>query len=263
MLKFSKLAALAVLGLIVTGPAHADDTKTVATVNGVAIPESRVDLRVEAAAHQGQTDSPDLRKAIREDLINLEVISQQAAKKGLDKSADVVQELELARESVLVNAYFKDYVKNHPIGEDALKQEYDSLKAHLGNKEYKVAHILVETEAEAKKIEAELKKKKASFEKLAKKNSKDPGSAANGGELGWNSPANFVTPFADAVVSLKKGEISAPVQSQFGWHIIKLEDVRNLKVPPFEQVKPNLIRRMQQQAIQKEILNLRANAKIE
>ena len=261
MLKFSKLATFAVLGLIMASPAYADNT--VATVNGIAIPESRVDLRVEAAAHQGRTDSPDLRKAIREDLINLEVISQAAAKKGLDKSADVIQELELAHESVLVNAYFKDFVKNHPISEDALKKEYDDLKSHLGNKEYKVAHILVKTEAEAKKIEKELMKKGADFAKIAKEKSLDPGSAKDGGELGWNAPANFVPPFASAVKSLRKGEISAPVQSQFGWHIIKLEGERNLKVPPFAQLKPNLMRRMQQQAIQKEILDLRANAKIE
>ena len=260
MLKFSKLAAFAVLGLIVASPAYAD--KTAATVNGVAIPESRVDLRVDAAVHQGQTDSPELRKAIREDLINLEVISQEATKKGLDKSEDVIQGLELARESVLVNAYFKDFIKNHPISEDELKKEYDGLKARLGNKEYKVAHILVKTEAEAKKIEKELMNKKADFAKIAKEKSLDPGSAKDGGELGWNAPANFVPPFADAVLSLSKGEISAPVQSKFGWHIIKLEGVRDLKVPPFAQLKPNLMRRMQQQAIQKEILDLRSKAQI-
>jgi peptidyl-prolyl cis-trans isomerase C len=263
MLKFSKLAAVAVLGLIVTGPAQADDAKAVATVNGVAIPESRVNLSVEAAAHRGQADSPDLRKAVRENLINLEVISQAATKKGLDKSDDVAEELTLARENVLVNAYFKDFIQNHPISEDALKKEYADLKEHLGNKEYKVAHILVKTEKEAQNIRDELVKKKASFAKLAKQDSQDPGSAENGGELGWNVPANFVAPFADAVQSLSKGEISAPVQTQFGWHIIKLEGVRTLKVPPFEQVKPNLIRRLQQQAIQKEILDLRGKAKIE
>jgi len=262
MLKFSKLAAVAVLGLIVTAPVYADDSKTVATVNGVTIPESRVDLRVAAATHQGQTDSQDLRKAIREDLINLEVISQAATKKGLNKSDDVIQELTLARESVLVNAYFKDFIQNHPISEDELKKEYDTLKEHLGNKEYKVAHILVKTEKEAQKIREQLTKKKADFAKLAKKDSQDPGSAENGGELGWNVPANFVPQFGDAVMSLSKGEISAPVQTKFGWHIIKLEGVRTLKVPSFDKVKPNLIRRLQQQAIQKQILDLRSKAKI-
>jgi peptidyl-prolyl cis-trans isomerase C len=260
MLKFSKLAAVAVLGLIVTAPAHA--ASKVATVNGVAIPELRVDLRVEAATHQGRADSPQLRKAIREDLINLEVISQAATKKGLNRSDKVTQELALARESVLVNAYFKDFIQNHPISEADLKKEYASLKAHLGNKEYKVAHILVKTEKEAQKILDELVKKKASFSKLAKKDSQDPGSAENGGELGWNVPSNFVPQFADAVMSLSKGEISAPTQTKFGWHIIKLEGVRTLKVPAFDKVKPNLIRRLQQQAIQKKILELRSKAKI-
>lgn len=262
MLKFSRIAALAVLGLAVAGSAQADSSTAVATVNGVTIPESRVDLTVNAATERGQTDSPQLRKAIRERLINLEVISQQATKKGLDKSADVIQELELARENVLVNAYFKDYIQNHPIGEDDLKKTYDNLKKHFGAKEYKVAHILVKTKAEAQKIEAELKRG-ASFSKLAKKDSKDPGSAENGGELGWSSPVNFVKPFADAVVKLHKGQISAPVQSQFGWHIIKMEGERNMKVPSFNQLKPRLIRHLQQQAIGEEILNLRAKAKIE
>lgn len=262
MLKLSKLAAIAIVGAIVSAPVFAAD-QSVATVNGVTIPQERMDLRLQAAARQGQEDSPGLRKAIREDLINLEVISQAATKKGLDKEADVVQELDLAKQSVLVGAYIKDYLKNHPISEDALKQEYEKLKARIGDKEYRVAHILVSSEKEAKSIEAQLKKNHNSFAKLAKEKSKDPGSAEHGGDLGWNPPSNFVKPFADAVLTLKKGQISAPVQSQFGWHIIKLEDERDLKVPPFEQVKPNMMRHLQQEAVQKLILDMRTNAKVE
>jgi len=261
-MKISRLAAVAVLAAAMASPVFADDTTAAATVNGVAIPQARVDLRVQAAARQGQADTPELRKAIRDDLINLELVSQEAAKKGLDKSPDVVQELELSRESVLFGAFIQDYVKNHPISEDMLKQEYDKLKAHLGSREYKVAHILVSTEDEAKAIEAQLKKK-GNFAKIAKEKSKDAGSGAEGGELGWNVPSNFVQPFADAVVKLHKGQISEPVQSQFGWHIIKLEDVRDLKVPPLEQVKPNLVRRLQQEGLQKALAELRANAKIQ
>lgn len=260
MLKLSKFAALAIAGAIVTGQAYAAGSAA-ATVNGVAIPQERVDLRVAVAARQGQADSPQLRKAVREDLINLEVMSQAATKKGLGKQADVQQEMELAKQSILTKAYVQDYIKNHPISEDALKQEYSSLKAHVGNKEYKVAHILVKTEEEAKAIEAQLKKK-ASFAKLAKSKSQDPGSAEHGGELGWNPPSNFVKPFADAVLTLKKGQISAPVQSPFGWHVIKLEDERALKVPTYEELKPNLMRRLQQQAVQKLILDMRAKATI-
>ncbi|MDD5384798.1 MAG: peptidylprolyl isomerase [Gallionella sp.] len=261
MLKTGKFAALAILGALAINPAFAED-KSAALVNGVSIPQARIDLRVKAAASQGQADSPELRKAIRDDMINLEVMAQEAVKAGLDKNADVVQQVELAKQSVLVGAFVQDYAKNHPISEDQLKQEYDKLKTKLGNKEYNARHILVETEAEAKDIIAQLGKK-AKFEKLAAK-SKDTGSATQGGSLGWAVPGNFVPEFANALLNLKKGEYTkAPVQSQFGWHIIKLDDTRDLKVPPFEEVKPQLQQRLQQQSIKKAIDELRAKAKIE
>lgn len=261
MLKTGKFAALAILGALAINPAFAED-KSAALVNGVSIPQARIDLRVKATVAQGQADSPELRKAIRDDMINLEVMAQEAVKTGLDKNADVVQQVELAKQSVLVGAFVQDYVKNHPISEDQLKQEYDKLKTKLGNKEYNTRHILVETEAEAKDIIAQLGKK-AKFEKLAAK-SKDTGSAAQGGSLGWAVPSNFVPEFANALLNLKKGEYTKePVQSQFGWHVIKLDDTRELKVPSFEEVKPQLQQRLQQQSIKKAIDELRAKAKIE
>ena len=203
-----------------------------------------------------------MRKAIRDDLINLEVISQAATKNGLDKQPEIAQQLELARQSVLAGAFVQDYAKNHPIGDDVLKQEYEALKKRVGNKEYKLSHILVETEDEAKKVEAELKKG-AKFAKVAKAHSKDPGSKDNGGDLGWAVPSNFVQPFGEAVLKLNKGQISAPVQTQYGWHVIKLEDTRELKVPTFEEMKPNLEKRKQQETIQKTIEEMRSKAKIE
>ena len=261
MLKTGKFAVLAILGALAINPAFAED-KSAALVNGVSIPQARIDLRVKAAAAQGQADSPELRKAIRDDMINIEVMTQEAVKAGLDKNAEVVQQVELARQQVLVGAFVQDYAKNHPIGEDQLKQEYDKLKAKLGSKEYNTRHILVETEAEAKDIIAQLGKK-AKFEKLAAK-SKDAGSAAQGGSLGWAIPGNFVPEFANALLNLKKGEYAKePVQSQFGWHVIKLDDTRDLKVPQFEEVKPQLQQRLQQQSIKKAIDELRAKAKIE
>jgi len=257
----AKFAALAILGALAATPAFADG-KSAAMVNGVSIPQSRVDMHIKAAEAQGQPDSPDLRKAIREEMINREVIAQEAVKLGLDKQPDAVQQLEIARQSVLVGAFLQDYAKKNPIGEDLLKQEYDKLKARLGNKEYNARHILVETEAEAKDIIAQLGKK-TKFEKLAKK-SKDAGSAEQGGSLGWAVPSNFVPPFANALTALKKGEYTKePVQSQFGWHVIKLDDVRDLRVPPFEELKPQLQQRLQQQTVQKVITELRAKAKIE
>lgn len=261
MLKTSKFAALAILGALAINPAYAED-KSAALVNGVSIPQARVDMHVKAATAQGQADSPELRKVVREKMIDLEVMAQEAAKLGLDKNADVVQQIELAKQQVLVSAFVQDYAKNHPISEDQLQQEYDKLKTKLGNKEYNVRHILVESEDEAKAVIAQLGKK-AKFEKLAGK-SKDAGSVERGGSLGWAVPNNFVPPFANALLNLKKGEYTRePVQSQFGWHVIKLDDVRDLKVPAFEELKPQLQQRLQQQSIQKAIADLRAKAKIE
>jgi peptidyl-prolyl cis-trans isomerase C len=261
MLKFSKSALLSALLAFAAGAQAADD-KAVALVNGAAIPQARMDMRVKAAAQQGQPDSPDLQKAIREDLINLEVISQAASKNGLDKQPEIVQQLELARQSILAGAFVQDYVKSHPFGDDVLKQDYETMKARVGNKEYKLSHILVETEEDAKKVVAELKKG-AKFAKVAKTKSKDPGSADKGGDLGFAVPSNFVQPFAEAVTKLAKGKISDPVQTQFGWHVIKLEDTRELKVPTFEEMKPNLEKRKQQESIQKAVAELRGKAKIE
>lgn len=268
MFKYSEYIALALLAGIATSTVYAadkvaDQSKIAVTVNGIAVPQDRVALRVKAAAQQGQQDSPELRKAIKDDLINLEVLSQEAAKKGLDKQTDLAQQLELARQSVLAGAFVQDYAKSHPVSEEAMKQEYETLKNRLGGKEYKVAHILLATEDEAKAVSAALKKKGAKFDKIAKEKSNDPGSKQQGGDLGWSVPGNFVPQFAEAITKLGKGQISEPVQTQFGWHIVKLDDIRDLKIPSFEEVRPNIQNRLQQQAIQKLITDLRANAKIE
>jgi peptidyl-prolyl cis-trans isomerase C len=278
MLKPTNIAALAIFAAIAANTvnavennatsnvaaatATAADANVTITVNKTPIPQARIDLRLKVAAQQGQPDSPDLRKAIRDDLINLEVISQEAAKKGLDKQPEVVQQIELTRQTALANAYVMDYVKSHPISEDALKQEYENQKVHYGNKEYKVEHILVDTEKEAQAIIVELKKKGSKFDKIAKKSSKDPGSKDKGGDLGWTVPSTFVQPFGEAILKLTKGELSAPVQTQYGWHVIKLDDIRDLKIPAIEEVKGNLEKRLQQQSIQDAIKALRANAEI-
>jgi peptidyl-prolyl cis-trans isomerase C len=264
MLKFSKFALLSALLTVAVGAQAADD-KPAALVNGVTIPQSRVDMRVKAAMQQGQPDSPEIRKAVRDDLINLEVIAQTAVKNGLDKQPEVALQLDLARESVLANAYVLDYAKSHPIGDEALKQEYEAFKQHAGNKEYKLSHILVDSEDEAKKVAAELKKG-AKFAKLAKAKSKDVGSADKGGELGlngWSVPSTYVQPFAEAVLKLNKGQVSEPVQTQYGWHIIKLENTREWKAPTFEEMKPRIEQFLNQKSLQKAIDDLRAKAKIE
>ncbi len=261
MLKTHKLATLAIVAALAINPAFAED-KSAAVVNGVVIPQSRVEMDIKGAESQGRADSPELRQAIRDDLINREVIAQAAIKEGLDKTPSVIDQMAIAKQTVLVSAFIQDNLKKNPITTEQLKKEYDNYKAQLGDKEYNVSHILVKTQAEAKEIIAKLDKK-VKFEKLAKE-SLDAGSAAHGGSLGWTVPKSLVEPFANALLNLKKGEYTKePVQTQFGWHVIKLDDVRPLKAPTFEEMKPKLEQHLQQQAIQKTVADLRAAAKIE
>jgi peptidyl-prolyl cis-trans isomerase C len=261
----SRLTLALVVALSLPGLALAQaggaSTK-VATVNGVGIAKSKVDAVVRAQTAQGQQDTPELRAAIRERLIILEVVAQEANRKGLGKTADTLSQIELARTNILAQALHADYLKNHPLTDDALKAEFEKIKSQMGDKEYKARHILVENEAEAKEIIVKLKKGEK-FEELAKA-SKDPGSKDHGGDLDWNPPGGFVKPFSDAMVKLEKGKYTeTPVQSQFGWHVIQLEDVRPAKIPDFNEVKPGLQQRLQEAMFEKAVADLRAKAKVD
>ena len=236
--------------------------QNLAVVNGKPVPSSRVDVMVKQMTTQGQQDSPQLRAMIKEELINREILLQEANKLGLGNSPDVKNQLELARQSIIIRALVADYVKKNPVKEADMKAEYDRFKAQAGDKEYHARHILVENEDEAKAIVAKLKAG-AKFEELAKQ-SKDPGSAPNGGDLDWASPGSFVKPFSDAMVALQKGQFTeTPVKTQFGYHVIKLEDVRPAKVPAFEEVKPQIAESLQQQKLQAYQQELRKKAKIQ
>ncbi len=256
-------ALLALAGLLAITTCYAQSTGVVAKVNGVAIPQSRLDLLLKLGAGQGQPDGPELRNRMRDLLITREMLAQEAARKGLDKNADVTAQIEMQRQDALVNAYVQDYLTHNPIGEDALKKEYDRNKAQFGDREYKVRHILVKDEAEAKQILAQLKKG-AAFEKIAAEKSEDHGSKGRGGDLDWGTPGRYVPPFAEAIKKLKKGQLtSAPVQTQFGWHVIRLDDESAFKAPGFDEIKPQLQQSLQRQAVDRMISELRAKAKIE
>jgi peptidyl-prolyl cis-trans isomerase C len=199
---------------------------------------------------------------IKDELINRAVLIQEADKLGLSNSADVKTQLEMARESIIIRALVNDYVNKHPVSDAEIKAEYDKFKATAGDKEYRARHILVEKEDEAKDIIAKLKAG-AKFEDLAKQ-SKDPGSASNGGDLDWASPAAFVKPFSDAMVSLEKGKFTeTPVKTQFGYHVIKLEDVRAAKIPTLEELKPQIADSIRQRKLQAYQQELRAKAKVQ
>jgi len=254
-------AVIAVLTVGAAGAAHAQNA---AIVNGKAIPSARVDEFVAALTQQGRPDTPELRTAVRDELIAREIFVQEAERKGLTRSTEVARQLEQTRQDILIRAVIREHLKNNPITDAELKAEYERLTkgAGGGDKEYRARHILVETEAEAKSIVEQLKKG-AKFEELAKK-SKDPGSAANGGDLDWNGPDTFVKPFAEAMVKLEKGQLTEiPVKTDFGWHVIRLDDVREPAPPPLEQVAPQLKQEMERRRIQTLQNDLKAKARIQ
>ena len=235
--------------------------QNLAVVNGKAIPSSRADAMVKQMTAQGQPDSPQLRGAVKEELINREILMQEADKQGLSTNPDIKNQLELARQGIVIRALIGDYLKKHPVADADIKAEYDKFKAQAGDKEYHARHILIENEADAKSVITKLKAG-GKFEDLAKQ-SKDPGSAANGGDLGWATPASFVKPFSDALVALKPGQLTeTPIKTQFGYHVIKLEEVRAAKIPTLDEVKPQITEALQQKKLQAYQADLRAKAKV-
>ena len=206
-------------------------------VNGKAIPKAQLDKLVQRS---GQPDNPQVRDQAREMLVTRELVLQEADKRGVIQNEMVREQLEQARMGVLVGAVFEDYVEKEGVAEADLKAAYESAKAQYSGKEYHVVHILVENEADAKAITAQLKAG-ANFEEIAKAKSLDPGSAKNGGDLGWVSDKALVPEFSKAMVQLKNGQITdKPVKSQFGWHIIKVIDSRDIQAPSFEEMKAQL-----------------------
>lgn len=232
-------------------------------VNGVAIPQNRIDAMSRELTAQGQPETPERLAAIKDELVNREVLAQAAVKRGLDKNADIAAQMEMARQAVLVRALFENEMKANPVTDADLQKQYESFKSTMGTNEYKVRHILVEKEDDAKAIIADLNKG-GDFAKLAKEKSKDPGSKDNGGDLDWGPSARYVKPFADAVQKLPKGQTTtAPVKTDFGYHVIRVDDVRPLKVPEFAELKEQFRQRAQQQQVQKLVQELRSKAKVE
>lgn len=240
-----KPAHLLVVLLTIALPAMAQN---LAVVNGKAIPSSRVDSMVKQLATQGQQDTPQLRAMVKQELINREVLVQEAEKSGIASNPDVKNQLEIARQSLLIRALMVDYVKKNPVTDAEIQAEYDKAKAQAGDKEYHVFHILVDKEDDAKAIISKLKAG-AKFEELAKQ-SKDKGSAAKGGDLDWATPATFVPAFSQAMVALQKGQFTeTPVKTEYGYHVIKLDDIRAAKFPSLEEVKAQIIDGLQQQKV--------------
>jgi len=224
----------------------------VATVNGVAVPRSRMDLMMQQQAARGAADNDQTRAMVRDELVNREVVAQEAQRAGMAKTAEVQ-----------TSAYIRDWVRKHPITDDDVQKEYDRAKAQTGDKEYKARHILLETEEQANGMIAELKKG-GKFDELATKNSKDNGTKDRGGDLNWNVPSVFDPQFAEVMVKLEKGKYTeTPVRTRYGFHVIQLDDVREVKFPALAEVRPRIQQQLMQKKVEELVRELRAKAKIE
>jgi peptidyl-prolyl cis-trans isomerase C len=249
------------LAACAAAPAFAQN---IAVVNGTPIPKARADALIQQLVQQGQQDTPQLQMAVREELVNREILMQEAIREGLPARPDVKAQVAVAQQTVVLRALIENFVKQNQPTDAEIKARYDQLVKQVGGgKEYHLHHILVDNEQQAKDLIAKIKAG-ASFEDLAKQYSKDPGSGKNGGDLDWSDPKAYVPEFADAATKLQKGQMTdTPVHTQFGWHIIRVDDIRETAPPPLEQVKQQIVQQMQQEKLQAFEENLRKNAKIQ
>jgi peptidyl-prolyl cis-trans isomerase C len=259
----NKLVTSFALAALVAGLSPMVNAQNVAIVNGKAVPMERVKALSQQIARSGREVTPDIEKQIKDEVIAREIFIQEAQKQGLDTTEDFKVQMELARQTILIRDLFTNYQKANAVTDDEIKAEYDKFAAANSGKEYKARHILVETEDQAKAIIAQIKKG-GKFEDIAKKASKDPGSGAKGGDLDWAPASNYVAEFAQALTQLTKGKMTdTPVKSQFGYHIIRLDDVREAQLPKLEDVKPQIAQQLQQQKLAKYQSDLHSKAKIE
>ena len=240
------------------------NAQNLAIVNGKAVPKARMTALAAQLERSGKPVGPEMEQQLREEVIAREIFMQEAQRRGMEANQDFKFQMEMAKQSLLIRELFTDFQKNTVISDAEAKAEYDRYMANAGDgKEYRARHILVEKEDQAKAIIASLKKG-GKFEEIAKKQSKDPGSGANGGDLEWATPQTFVKEFSDAMVALKKGQFTeTPVKSQFGFHIIRLDDLRDTPQPKFEDVKPEIVQQLQQNKLVDFQKALRDKAKIE
>jgi peptidyl-prolyl cis-trans isomerase C len=255
------LTAVAASALMAAAPWAA--AQNVAIVNGKPVPTARVDALAQQVAASGRPVDAAVREQLKEEVVLREIFMQEAQKRGIGASAEFKTQMELARQTIMIRALFADEQKKNPVTDAVLKAEYDKFAAANGGTEYRARHILVEKEDEAKAIIASIKGG-AKFEDIAKKQSKDPGSGTNGGDLDWASASSYVAEFSEAMTKLQKGQMTqAPVKSQFGWHIIRVDDVRQAELPAFEEIKPQIAQQMQQQKMAEFQQSLREKAKVQ
>jgi peptidyl-prolyl cis-trans isomerase C len=241
---------------------NAGGNAPLATVNGVTLKQSAADLMFKEQANKGVQETPELKKAVRDELIMRELFAQEAHKKGLDKNEEVQAKLDMARQSVLAGAYMDSFMKTHPITDADIQKEYQRQIQLAGPQEFKLRHIVVKTEQEAEDIIKQLKAG-TKFETLAEK-SEDTSTRPTGGDLGWTRPSAFVEPMRTAILALKKGEYTATaLKSNVGYHIVQVDDVRPTEMPPLESMKDRLRQALTQDAVKAHGTELRAAAKVQ
>lgn len=271
--KLTPFLLIAMTGSVLTGCDHRPSGVTppavkkedaIASVNGQYISKKTLEDLEKDLAQRSHGQAPAYPKEkLVDELVQREILVQDALTKKLDQSPEVVAQLDAAKKAILTQASLQAYLKANPITDADIKKEYDSKVGGANATEYKASHILVKTEDEAKKLIAELDKG-GKFAALANKNSLDAKESKNGGDLGWFSPSQMVAPFSEAVAKLEKGKYTkAPIKTQFGWHIILLEDSRKQAAPPLEAVKEQLTPMLQRQKIQDMVEGLRKQAKVE
>jgi peptidyl-prolyl cis-trans isomerase C len=237
--------------------------QNVAMVNGKAVPLARVEALAQQMMASGRPVDEQVRAQLKEEVVLREIFMQEAEKRGVGATDDFKTQMELARQTIMIRTLFTDHQKKNPITDAAVQAEYDRFVAANGGKEFRARHILVESEDEAKAIIKSIKGG-ADFEDIAKRQSKDPGSGANGGDLDWAAAASYVTEFSEAMVKLDKGQMTeTPVKSQFGWHVIRVDDMRQAQLPQLAELKPQILQQMQQQQLSEYQRNLREKAKVE
>lgn len=255
------LQALCAAALI--GCAPWVSAQNVAIVNGKPVPTARLEALAEQLAASGRPVDDAVRAQLKEEVILREIFMQEAQRRGVANTPEYKQQMELARQTILIRAMFADWQKKNPVTDAEIQAEYDKFASANTGKEFRARHILVETEAEAKAIIAAIKGG-AKFEEQAKQKSKDPGSGANGGDLDWANASSFVTEFSEAMIKLEKGQMTdAPVKSQFGWHIIRVDDIRQAALPALSDIKGQIAQQMQQQKMAEFQQSLRSKAKIQ
>ena len=260
MKKFVLAATVAALSAALV-PVSAG-AQNIATVNGKPVPKARAELLINQVTKSGQQQrTPELETQVKDEVVLREIFIQEAEKRGIPASADYKTQMELARQSILIRELFADFAKKNPVTDAEAQAEYEKFKAANSGKEFRARHILVEKEEDAKALIAQIKGG-AKFEDLATKSSKDPGSAANGGDLDWANGNSYVPEFTQALAKLAKGEMTAePVKTQFGYHIIRLDDTRDASFPAFDDVKPQILQRLNQQKVGAFQQELRTKAK--